>query len=333
MSKPILDINQQIQHMKKKGYKFNLLSEEDAREHLLKHNNFFKLTCYRKNFSKYTHGEKEGEYENLEFAYLKELACIDTAIRVLLMKMTLDIEHFLKVRFMKEMEEQISSGQDGYQLLQDYLEDADNTDVAERESNKEKRKEQYNRMISQNRKNSYCGDLIKKYEHDMPVWVYIELVSFGDLKDLISYCKSKKNWNSLNDIDIQSLDRVRQLRNACAHNNAIINNLTPVGRERQSGSPKFVTDFIIKLGNIKKVTRKKKLSNPRINQIIHLLYNYCNLVPYGETKKTRIDELKKLIIERIPKHKEYFSKNDLLRSTYLFFHTIVKDIDQNLQYR
>ena len=72
-----------------------------------------------------------------------------------MMKMTLDIEHFSKVRFMKEMEEQISSGQDGYQLLQDYLEDADNTDVAERENNKEKRKEQYNRMISQNRKNSY----------------------------------------------------------------------------------------------------------------------------------------------------------------------------------
>ena len=149
--------------MKKKGYKFNLLSEEDAREHLLKHNNFFKLTCYRKNFSKYTHGKKEGEYENLEFAYLKELACIDTSIRVLLMKMTLDIEHFLKVRFMKEMEEQISSGQDGYQLLQDYLEDADNTDAVERANNKAKRKEQYNRIISQNRKNSYCGDLIKMY--------------------------------------------------------------------------------------------------------------------------------------------------------------------------
>ena len=53
-------------------------------------------------------------------------------------------------------------------------------------------------------------------------------------------------------------------------------------------------------------------------------------MPYGETKKTRINELKKLIIERIPKHKEYFSQNDLLRSTYLFFHTIVSDIDKNL---
>lgn len=327
MTKPILDIHQQILHMKEKGYKFTILSEENAKEHLLKHNNFFKLTCYRKNFLKYTDGEKAGKYENLEFAYLKELACIDTAIRVLLMKMTLDIEHFLKVRFMKGMEEQIPFGEDGYQLLKDYLSDSGNSDPIEQEKNVEKRNKQYQRMIAQNRNNSYCGDLIKKYEHEMPVWVYIELVSFGDLKDLISYCKTEKKWFSLNDIDIQSLDRVRQLRNACAHNNAIINNLTSVERTNQPVAPRFITEFVSTLGNITRAIRSKKLSNPRINQIIHLMYNYCKIVPNGETKRTRINELKELIENRIPQKKDFFSSNDILCSTYSFFHSIVSSID------
>ena len=97
MKKPIKTANELIQHMKNKGIKFNIINEKDAEDHLNSHNNYFKLTSYRKNYTKYTSGSNKGKYENLEFAYLVELARLDAEIRSLLLDISLDIEHFLKV--------------------------------------------------------------------------------------------------------------------------------------------------------------------------------------------------------------------------------------------
>ena len=54
-----------------------ITTEEDAKKHLCAHNNYFKLTSYRKNYTKRTSGPTEGQYAQLEFAYLRELARID----------------------------------------------------------------------------------------------------------------------------------------------------------------------------------------------------------------------------------------------------------------
>lgn len=48
ITKPKLSLEGQIEHLKKKGVLFNIMNEESAKEYLTQHNNYFKLTAYRK---------------------------------------------------------------------------------------------------------------------------------------------------------------------------------------------------------------------------------------------------------------------------------------------
>ena len=54
--------------MKSSGVKFNIVTEEDAREFLLDSTYYFKLKAFQKNYNK----KQNGDYINLEFAYLKD---------------------------------------------------------------------------------------------------------------------------------------------------------------------------------------------------------------------------------------------------------------------
>ena len=99
--KPMLTSEQLICHMKDKGIKFNIISESDAVNHLNSHNNYFKLSSYRKDYDKFTDGSRAGQYIGLEFAYLVELARLDTEIRRIFLQMALDIEHFLQVSLIR----------------------------------------------------------------------------------------------------------------------------------------------------------------------------------------------------------------------------------------
>ena len=77
MRKPMLSVTGLIEHMQSKNITFNIMTVDWAKEYLEKNNNYFKLTSYRKNYSKFTSGKCEGQYENLDFAFLIELARID----------------------------------------------------------------------------------------------------------------------------------------------------------------------------------------------------------------------------------------------------------------
>lgn len=117
--KELLTNDQLLEHMKRKGIKFNIVSEDDAKE-FLKHNNYYmKLAAYRTNYSKQTEECKtKGQYINLEFAYLKELSTIDMHLRYFILEMCLDIEHHLKIHLLNGLE---SEGDDGYQLIRKFV--------------------------------------------------------------------------------------------------------------------------------------------------------------------------------------------------------------------
>ena len=59
--KPILNIDEMIEHMKEKGIKFNIISENEAKKFLSESNYYMKLASYRKNYPKYQTGKKEGK--------------------------------------------------------------------------------------------------------------------------------------------------------------------------------------------------------------------------------------------------------------------------------
>lgn len=95
MRKRKLSIDEQIDYMKNKsGIRFNIINEKEAKEFLTNNNYYFKIKSYAKNYEKYQEGENAGKYINLEFAYLKELSTLDMYFRRIIMKITLDTEHF-----------------------------------------------------------------------------------------------------------------------------------------------------------------------------------------------------------------------------------------------
>lgn len=322
--KPMLCVEDLIEHSKSKGIVFNIISESDAEKYLDKNNNYFKLTSYRKNYAKITSGSNQGKYAHLDFAHLIELARLDVEIRHLLLKMCLDIEHFLKVSLIKAVEDNFraGTGEDGYRIVVDFLTDTGTPDFGERANAVSRRANAISRKIRQNQKNPYCKGLMDKYHAEMPIWAFVEVISFGDLKELIQYYSETTGWSA--PVDLQSLDRVRQIRNAAAHNNCIVNDLTPSSTSIKT--PLFITRFVSSAG-IGQNMRAKKLSNERVNQIVHLLYVYDCVVTSENTRRTRLAELDDLFHKRMVTHADYFKSNQLLTSTYEFFLKLVEKMN------
>lgn len=96
--KPLLTVEQQIAHMKAKGITFELCTEEDAAQHLRTKCQLFRVYAYRKLFPKHVGGLRDGQYANLDFDHMKELSNLDRKLRDVLLPMTLDVEHFAKLR-------------------------------------------------------------------------------------------------------------------------------------------------------------------------------------------------------------------------------------------
>ena len=83
--KVLLSVDELVEHMKCKGITFNVVSEEDAKIFLSNNNYYMKLAAYRANYDK---RKNNGEYINLDFAYLQELSTIDMHLRHLILQIS-----------------------------------------------------------------------------------------------------------------------------------------------------------------------------------------------------------------------------------------------------
>ena len=75
-----------------------------------------------------------------------------------------------------------------------------------------------------NRINIYCGDIIAKYEDAFPLWAFIEIVPFGRLVAFYGFYADRFSDKSMKDTFYRLLT-CKEIRNASAHNNCILNNL------------------------------------------------------------------------------------------------------------
>lgn len=122
IGKPKLTSSQLVMKLRdEKGVTFKYITEQEAENFLRNRNNYMRTAAYRKNYSKYEEGLNKGKYINLDFAYLKELSIIDMHMRHLITKMCLDIEHALKVRLLKDAEDNTLI--DGYEIVRCFLKD------------------------------------------------------------------------------------------------------------------------------------------------------------------------------------------------------------------
>ena len=181
--KPWLTPREQVAHMKSKGIRFDLLSEEEAEEYLAQNNNYFRLRSYRTGFQKVEEGARKGEYANLDFKMLVDLSIVDMLLRFELLPMTLDIEHFSKVKLLDTIE---AHGEDGYEIVSDYLSSCDKRDASGNVLN------QTIADIDKGKSSVYVASLLDKYHNrDYPVWVFLEVISFGTFIHFLRFCADR----------------------------------------------------------------------------------------------------------------------------------------------
>lgn len=303
MRKAKLSIDEQIEHMKtQKGILFRIVNEDGAKKFLSEHNYYFRIKAYAKNYEKYNSGPNQGKYINLEFAYLQELSTLDMYLRKIILKMTIDIEHFLKTQLLRDLAS--NSNEDGYDIVQEYL------------RSNPKFLESVDKM-----KNGLCRDLINKYKDDFALWNIIEVMSFGDFMNLYKLYYTK--YPSKNDMS-RFLWSVRSLRNAAAHNNCLLNSL------KRADSIKIKPNLLVlnrvsKIPDIGRENRKIKMANPVIHDFVVSLHLFNQVITSEKVKLFTMKELKELVDGRFVKNSKFFWRNVNIRSSYVFLKKVVDD--------
>ena len=278
------------------GITFQYYPKDCAEHYLLEKNNYLRTASYRNNYDKQQTGLDAGKYIHLDFGYLVELSIIDMYFRNIVSKMCIDIEHDLKVKLLKDVEENIYT--DGYDIVEWFL-------------------TMHPKIINKLAivgTSPFTQDLVLKYfttntnvepitgkikisitgYRDCPVWVLFELLSFGDF--LLFYEDYYAAWPPAQ-YDVGILNLIRCLRNATAHNNCLLFNLR---RTTNTSPPSKLSIELSNIPTLKKQTRKKKLKCRTILEFVALLYVYSSAVSEN-VKKNRLCELCDLFDIRMKK--------------------------------
>ena len=83
-----LNTKEQCDLLESHGVEFKLCSKAEAESFLRNNTYFFKIKAFDKNFKR----DQQGNYSKLDFAYLKDISTIDFKLRMLILRMTGDIE-------------------------------------------------------------------------------------------------------------------------------------------------------------------------------------------------------------------------------------------------
>ncbi len=315
MSKIKLSTENQIEHMKSKGIKFTIDDEKFALSYLQNNTYYFKLKAYAKLFDKYDKTDKVGQYINLEFAYLRDLSIIDSLLRKKILSISIDIEHYLKVILLNDLNK---SDEDGYQIIKDFI-----------ANNKEHFKEE---ILSKKFKKA-CSNIVQKYENNFAMWNFVEVISFSDFCNLYQFfysrnqCFCSKN-NSKGEY-YYFLNPVRVLRNAAAHSNCLINSLRlPYVSEDDFNFNHQISAFLSK--KIPQKTRNTQLSKPLIHDFCVMLYLYHNVVPEN-VQRYVFSDLRDFFNGRVVKYKSYYQKNPCICSAYEFTKRVIDYFCEILQ--
>lgn len=304
-----LTVDEQIADLKTKGVKFEVKTEDEARIFLRYNNYYFKLKSYAKNYEQYQKPELRGKYINLDFAYLVELSKLDMHFRKLIVKMCLDIEHFLKVRLMYDISN--NPKEDGYNIVSSFL-DGHYDILANMYRDADK---------------SASGDLVQKIqdnENEIPIWKIVETLSFGkfiELYNLYYGTYGGKNYCSF-------LGTIKFLRNAAAHNTCLLNSIRRPYKTKINKTQE-ITDILSKIKGIP-TSYKNKMQNPVIHDFVVMLFVYNDILNYPanrDLRKEGMEEVNKLFKETFVRHKEWFAKNDVLKDNYEFICLILSYLE------
>ena len=275
------------------GITFNLMDEEKAKEFLEKNNFFFRLKQYCSTCPEQT---KSGKYIGLDFGHLVELSTIDMFLRKILLKMTIDLEHYLKVKLVNDC--QNNPADDGYEVVEKFLE------------SHLKLKEDIAKV---NKNTSYGESSFEKYTAAPAVWNFVEMVSFADF---ISFYAFYYDYMRMKCEYTKHFESVRRIRNACAHNVCMLASFKPV----QGFKSDLETNFELLGGNIGigSGTISYCMKVPLLNDFAVMLSVYTKLISSPKIKEITIQEIKDFFDGRMVYRKQYFEDNTDIKNAYQF---------------
>lgn len=316
--RPMMHIDEMVPYLKQKNIKFEKISEERAEKYLRDNNNYYNITSYKHNFERYLFdGKFVDKYIDLDFAYLKDMAIIDHRVRLILFKMIIDIEHYLKIKILNTIE--TIDEEDGYRIVNLYL---------EKDFNDERFPKRVHNSIFKKVGNEYYQKIFSKYDVDkdkklenIPIWEFLEIITFGELVNFYDFFTKEYNLVDENR-DVYILRDIVKLRNAVAHNTCVLSELNKKDNEYP---PAYKVVQYLKSCNIGKETRDNKLGNSRIRQITYTLYMFNEIVTSDGIKENIKKEINELFFDRIIHHKEYYNNNELLKSIYSYFKKIIEN--------
>ncbi len=243
-----LTVEEQIQDMIDKNIQFELYSQEDAKKFLKYNNYYFKLKSYARNYNINSQTKK---YYNLDFAYLVELSKLDMYIRKIILELSLDVEHYLKVRLMNDLSD--NSEEDGYNIVRLFLQYHPNAEAD---------------IQSKADKYSFCSDLAEKHLNEykepkeLALWNVVELLSFGNFMEL--YEVYYQTYPSFNYSDY--LKSIKFIRNAAAHNNCILSTLRKPNGLKKFSKTKKLSNILGKIPEFRELeNRDAMMKNPVIH--------------------------------------------------------------------
>ncbi len=297
---PKLTVEQIIEYCKNElGITFNLMTEEDARMFLQKNNFFFRLKQYAQTNTEKT---KSGKYKGLDFGHLVELSTIDMFLRKILLKMSIDLEHYLKVKLVNDC--QSNPADDGYEVVDEFLKKNERI----RES-----------LVTFTYLYSYSGNKFDKYVKNPSVWSFIDMINFGELINFYTFyyeyfrteCTYTKYFES-----------VRRIRNACAHNICMISSFKPVNGFKYDVSISFeLLQGNIGIGN---GVIASCLKVPLLNDFAVMLSVYTKLISSAKIKEKTLEEIKEFFDGRMIYRKQYFEGNSDIKNAYSFARKVLE---------
>lgn len=216
MVKEKLTLDEQIAHMERKGIKFGIIAQKEAKEILSGKTYYFKLKSYAKIYPK----DAQGLYQGLEFAYMYEISKMDVAFRNFILTTALAIEHLTKTALLNAFN---TSNEDGYSIVERFLQ-------ADEGKNAQDELQKYESSNISIRGGNYA--LVTKYKDEMPIWVFVELIGFNNfIKFYIFYQQNVANC--LPNIDRVALEGAKWLRNLAAHNNCVLIKILNTNQEQR----------------------------------------------------------------------------------------------------
>ena len=152
----------------------------------------------------------------------------------------------------------------------------------------------------------------------MPLWVLLELFSFGSFTDLYLFCARRWEDKGMED-EHYLLRQAKAVRNACAHSSAMVNGFASGDAAMETN--RAVQRALAAAGFSHRV-RTLKMHNPRIQQITTLLYLHSSTVTDG-TSRARASRSLSELRDDLEGIAALMPKNEVVESSFGFLANVI----------